>query len=58
MCPGKEIAMWEGRIYAAKVLWAFDVKLVEGQNIDMANDWKAWGMFVKPDVRIRFVPRC
>ncbi|KID85142.1 benzoate 4-monooxygenase cytochrome P450 [Metarhizium guizhouense ARSEF 977] len=58
MCPGKEIAMWEGRIYAAKVLWTFDVKLVEGQNIDMANDWKAWGMFVKPDVRVRFVPRC
>ncbi|KJK94778.1 hypothetical protein H633G_01380 [Metarhizium anisopliae BRIP 53284] len=58
MCPGKEIAMWEGRIYAAKVLWTFDVKLVEGQNIDMANGWKAWGMFVKPDVRVRFVPRC
>lgn len=50
--------MWEGRIYAAKVLWTFDVKLIEGQNIDMANDWKAWGMFVKPDVRVRFVPGC
>ncbi|KAK2603434.1 hypothetical protein QQS21_004385 [Conoideocrella luteorostrata] len=57
MCTGKEIAIWQSRIYAAKVLWTFDLEMAEGQDVDMANGWKAWGMFVKPNVRVRFVPR-
>lgn len=57
MCPGKEIAWWESRIFVAKTLWVFDLALVEGQNWDMRRDLKAWGMWVKPEVMVRFVPR-
>lgn len=57
MCPGKEIAWWESRIFVAKTLWAFDLALLEGQNWDMRRDLKAWGMWVKPEVMVKFIPR-
>ena len=56
MCAGKEIAWWESRLFMAKVLWTFDLEMVSGSNIDMDRDLKGWGMYKKPEFRVRFVP--
>ncbi|KAI0180131.1 cytochrome P450 [Hypoxylon sp. FL1284] len=56
MCAGKEIAWWQSRVFIAKVIWAFDLELVPGQDINMDRDLKGWGMYQKPEVRVKFVP--
>jgi cytochrome P450 len=56
MCPGKEIAWMEGRLFVAKVLWTFDVLKVPGQNIDLEGKLRHWGFFDKPELKVSFVP--
>ncbi|KAI1661697.1 cytochrome P450 [Daldinia decipiens] len=56
MCAGREIAWWQSRLFIAKVLWTFDLEMVSGQNINMDKDLRGWGMYEKPEVRVRFVP--
>lgn len=56
-CPGKEIAWWESRIFVAKTLWSFDLLQVDREGYDIRRDLKAWLTWVKPDIRVRFVPR-
>ncbi|KAI1317132.1 cytochrome P450 [Xylariaceae sp. FL0255] len=57
MCAGKEIAWWQARYVMAKVLWSFDLGLVPGQNVDLERDLKCWGYWVKPELRVRFMPK-
>lgn len=57
ICSGREIAWWQGRIFLAKTIWMFDLELVEGSRVDLDRDLRGWGMYEKPDVRVRFVPR-
>lgn len=57
-CPGKEIALWQIRIFSAKVLWAFDIEALQG--FEMPNlplDLLAFGVYEKPDIPIRFSSR-
>ncbi|KAK5992617.1 Cytochrome P450 monooxygenase TwmD [Cladobotryum mycophilum] len=56
MCAGKEVAWWQSRVFISKVLWTFDLEMTAGQQIDMDRDLRGWGMYKKPDVRVRFVP--
>ncbi|EDN93190.1 hypothetical protein SS1G_09056 [Sclerotinia sclerotiorum 1980 UF-70] len=30
--------------------------MVVGQQIDMDKDLRGWGIFVKPEIKVRFVP--
>ncbi|PHH88581.1 hypothetical protein CDD83_7349 [Cordyceps sp. RAO-2017] len=57
MCSGREIAWWQSRVFLAKVLWTFDLSMVVGQDVDLDRDLRGWGMYKKPEVRVRFIPR-
>lgn len=59
MCAGKAIAWWQSRVFVAKVLWAFDLELItiSGQQVDMHRDLRGWGMYQKPEIRVRFVQK-
>lgn len=57
MCPGQEIAWWESRIFVAKTLWQFNLELQDAQSIDMRRDLKAWGLWDKPKIRVRFISK-
>ncbi|KAI1446033.1 cytochrome P450 [Annulohypoxylon stygium] len=56
MCAGKEIAWWQSRVFMAKILWVFDLQMVPGQQVNVDRDLRGWGIYQKPDVRLRFVP--
>ncbi|KAI0382376.1 cytochrome P450 [Hypomontagnella monticulosa] len=55
ICSGREIAWWQSRLFLAKALWMFDLELVPGQQLDVDRDLRGWGMYRKPEVRLRFV---
>ncbi|KAH9985272.1 cytochrome P450 [Xylariaceae sp. FL0662B] len=55
MCAGREIAWWQSRLFVAKVLWKFDLEMVSGHQVDIDKDLRGWGMYEKPEVRVRFV---
>ncbi|KAI1261146.1 cytochrome P450 [Xylariaceae sp. FL1019] len=55
-CMGKEVAWWEARLFLAKLLWSFDPELVSGQRIDIEKDLRVYGMYIKPEIRVRFIP--
>ncbi|KAI1291044.1 cytochrome P450 [Xylaria venustula] len=55
-CMGREIAWWQARLFLAKLLWKFDLELVPGQQINIDEDLRVYGMYTKPEVRVRFVP--
>jgi hypothetical protein len=55
-CSGKEVAWWQARLVMAKVLWTFDISMVPGQHVDLESDLRAWGYWIKPELRVRFVP--
>jgi hypothetical protein len=42
------------RLYLAKVVWALDMELVPGQDIDFERDSRLYAMWQKPGVRMRF----
>ncbi|KAI5922127.1 cytochrome P450 [Camillea tinctor] len=56
ICAGREIAWWQSRLFIAKVLWIFNMKMVGGQNIEIDRDLRGWGMYLKPEVRVQFAP--
>lgn len=58
MCSGREIAWWQSRVFIAKVLWRFDLEDVPELNVkvDVDRDTKGWGMYVKPEFRVKFAP--
>lgn len=58
MCSGREIAWWQSRVFLAKVLWKFDPEGVPGLNnkADLDRDTRGWGMYVKPEFQVRFMP--
>lgn len=60
MCTGREIAWWQIRVFVAKVFWRFDLEQAPGagSDSDMDKDLRGWGMYEKPEFRVRFVPRC
>lgn len=55
-CVGKEVAWWQARLLLAKVLWTFDLELVPGQNINLDKALRVYGMYIKPEVWVRFLP--
>ena len=55
MCTGREIAWWQSRLFMAKLLWTFDVEMVSNE-VDIDRDLKGWSMYVKPELRARFIP--
>ena len=56
MCAGREIAWWQSRVFFAKVVWAFDLRLVPGQEVNLDRDLKGWGIFENPTFKVSFVP--
>jgi hypothetical protein len=53
---GKEMAWMQGRLFFAKLLWCFDLSMVEGQDICLERDLIHYGFFEKPEVRFRLLP--
>ncbi|KAI1769330.1 cytochrome P450 [Hypoxylon sp. FL1150] len=56
MCSGKEVAWWQARLVLAKVLWSLDMEMVPGQRVDLEKSLNGWGYWVKPELKVRFVP--
>lgn len=56
MCAGQEVAWWQSRLFVAKTLWSFNLEMVSGQGIDLDRDMRGWGMYEKPEFRVRFSP--
>ncbi|KAI1128337.1 cytochrome P450 [Nemania abortiva] len=54
-CMGKEIAWWQARLFLAKLLWKFDLELVPGQKINIDKNLRVYGLYIKPEVRVRFI---
>ncbi|KAH8899040.1 cytochrome P450 [Thozetella sp. PMI_491] len=56
VCIGKEMAWIEGRLLLAKVVWTFDMETAPGQRIDLDKTLLHFGLFVKPELKVRFLP--
>ncbi|TGJ86269.1 hypothetical protein E0Z10_g2471 [Xylaria hypoxylon] len=56
MCPGRESAWIQLRLFLAKVLWTFDLELVKGQDLLFDRDFSVFTMWDKPEMRVRFIP--
>ncbi|KAI0013518.1 isotrichodermin C-15 hydroxylase [Xylariaceae sp. FL0662B] len=56
MCPGRESAWIQMRLFLAKVLWSFDLELVRGQELTFDKDFSVHTMWNKPPIWVRFVP--
>ncbi|KAI0393876.1 cytochrome P450 [Xylariaceae sp. FL0594] len=56
-CPGKPLAWRQTKLFIAKVLWKFDVEMLPGQAITFEKDFRMYGMWEKPEFRVRFRPR-
>ncbi|KUI67781.1 Isotrichodermin C-15 hydroxylase [Cytospora mali] len=54
-CPGREVARIMFRLVVAKMLWLFDVEQVS-KELDFDRDFRVYGMWTKPDLRVRLVP--
>ena len=50
------MAWMQGKLFVAKVLWAFDVVKVPGQHFHLENTLLHYGFLAKPELRVRFVP--
>ena len=50
------LAWRQTRLFIAKVLWAFDVKMLPGQRIEFEKDFWMYGMWEKPPFWVRFHP--
>ncbi|KAI9154647.1 Cytochrome P461 monooxygenase [Paramyrothecium foliicola] len=55
--PRSCIAMAQGwrqlRLYLAKVVWALDIDLVPGQNLDFERDYRLYAMWEKPELWLK-----
>jgi hypothetical protein len=56
MCPGRESAWIQIRLFLAKVLWTFDLELVKGHNLSFDRDFSVFTMWNKPEMRVRLIP--
>lgn len=56
MCTGREIAWWQIRVFIAKILWKFDLRDVPGVEVDVDKDLRGWGLYEKPEFRVKFLP--
>ncbi|KAI1268078.1 cytochrome P450 [Xylariaceae sp. FL1019] len=56
-CPGKPLAWRQTKLFLAKVLWKFDVEMLPGQSIVFQRDFRMYGMWKKPNFRVRFRSR-
>jgi cytochrome P450 len=54
-CTGKELAWMEGRSFLAKLLWHFDLEMVDGQDVNLERDLIHYGFLKNPEVKVRFV---
>ncbi|CAG8979940.1 hypothetical protein HYALB_00013363 [Hymenoscyphus albidus] len=54
-CVGKELAWMQGRLFFSKLRWNFDVKMGEGQDVNLEMDLIHYGFFAKPEVNVRFI---
>ncbi|KAI5797553.1 cytochrome P450 [Geopyxis carbonaria] len=62
VCLGRNLAMVEMRLMLAKILWAFDMKLVGGtrpggKDLDWERDATAITLWIKPQLWTRFTKR-
>ncbi|KAK4184059.1 cytochrome P450 monooxygenase [Podospora australis] len=56
-CMGREIAWLQGNLLMAKILWTFDVaKANRNEHVDVDKELRHFGFFVKPKLRVRFLP--
>jgi len=55
-CPGKEIAWSQIKLFLGKVLWAFDLEGVQGQDKSFDKDFSVHAMWNRPDLYVRFLP--
>ncbi|KAI0469974.1 cytochrome P450 [Xylariaceae sp. FL0804] len=55
-CSGMPLAWRQTRLFIAKVLWAFDVEMLPNQSISFEKDFRMYGMWQKPQFRVRFHP--
>ncbi|KAF7893214.1 uncharacterized protein EAF02_000752 [Botrytis sinoallii] len=56
MCPACAIAWTQMKLYLAKVLWAFDLEAVPGQDLSFDRDFSVYTMWNKPKIWVRFLP--
>ncbi|RYP10844.1 hypothetical protein DL764_000396 [Monosporascus ibericus] len=56
MCPGRESAWVQTKLFIAKVVWNFDLEMVPGQDYDWERDMKHYSMWQKPDLFVKFIP--
>ncbi|KAK6207212.1 hypothetical protein LQW54_007413 [Pestalotiopsis sp. IQ-011] len=55
-CPGGHIASSVLRLFAAKVLWQFDLDMVSGQDISFEKDFKFMTFWERPPFFVQFKP--
>jgi cytochrome P450 len=55
-CPGREVARIETRLFLAKLFWSFDIEQVPGKVLDYEKDFRVYGMWVKPELRVKLLP--
>lgn len=56
-CLGKNLAWAELRLILARMLWRFDMELVEtNENLSWLDNQKIWGFWAKPPLLCRLVP--
>ncbi|EPE30390.1 Cytochrome P450 [Glarea lozoyensis ATCC 20868] len=55
-CPGKEIAWVQCRLFLGKLLWSFDLEGVSGHEKYFDKDFKAYLMWERPELWVRFLP--
>lgn len=57
-CIGLHQAWRETKLFVAKVLFTFDVEVAPGQKrIEFEQDFRMFGIWQKPDFRVKFSPR-
>lgn len=55
-CPGGHIASSVLRLFAAKVLWQFDLDMAPGQDISFEKDFKFMTFWERPQLFVQFKP--
>jgi cytochrome P450 len=57
-CAGREIAWHQLRLFLTKVLWTFDLEMVEGQEgLHLDKDFVSYVSWDYPEFRVRFLER-
>jgi len=51
---GKEMAWVQAKLFIAKLLWTFDVRLAPGQHVDLEGPLLHYGFLIKPELKVKF----